>query len=883
MQIYSIQSFTGKNIYSHKPVIKMIIDVEDMHNTPTKDIDGFNGKLVNMFPGLKKHYCSLGVEGGFAKRLEEGTYAAHVIEHLVLELQSIIGYDVYFGRTRLLKEPSTYYIVYEYMNEKVGIECGRAAANIIDSLIRGKEIDVGTVINDLKKTAVESEMGPSTRAIYEEAKKRGIPVVRLGNDSLIQLGYGKYSRLIEASLTDAARCISVDIAGNKQLTKQILMDNDIPVPYGDIAYTEQSAIALAEYIGYPVVVKPYDGNQGKGVALNLSTREQVREAFTEAIKFSKAVIVEKYIKGRDYRVLVVGDKVSAVSERRPPCVIGDGIHTIKELVEAENNNDLRGEDHEKPLTKIHLDSVARLSLSRRGIDENYIPAPNEEVYLRDNGNLSTGGTARDCSRDIHPYNAYLAVKAAKLIGLDIAGVDITAEDISVPICGGSGAVIEVNAAPGLRMHLYPTEGQANNVAANILDMMFPEGSPCSIPIVSITGTNGKTTTARLVRHVLMLTGKKVGMTSTSGIYIGNECIQKGDCTGPVSARLVLSNKEVEAAVLETARGGIIRKGLGYEEADVGVITNITEDHLGIDGINTLEDLAFVKSLVIEAVKPDGYAVLNADDEMTNWVIRRASCNIILFSKNRNNLLVLEHIRRGGKAVYIDKNTIFIHENGNDIPLIAVGDIPITARGILKCNVENSLAAISALYSLNVPVEIIRKGLKTFKPDLRTNPGRFNIFDMGDFKVMLDYGHNPAGYRAVVDYVKKIKASRLVGIIGIPGDRMDKHIEEVGELCGKVFSKVYIKEDDDLRGRSSGEVAGILYNALIRGGMGKECIEIIYSEQKALETALHDAQPGDLVVMFYEKFEPALEIVERFKEEIEKNPPHSRVKLKETAG
>jgi len=861
----------------------MIIDLEDIYNTPTKDIDGFNDKLVNAFPGLKKHYCSLGMEGGFIRRLKEGTYTAHVIEHLILELQSMTGYDVYFGRTRLLKEPSTYYIVYEYMNEKLGIECGRASVNIIDSFIRGKEVDIAAVLNDLKKTAVESEMGPSTKAIYVEAKKRGIPVLRLGSDSLIQLGYGKYSRLIEASLTDATSCVSVDIAGNKQLTKQILKDNNIPVPCGDIAYTEQSAIALAEYIGYPVVVKPYDGNQGKGVALNLSSREQVRVAYFEAIKFSKAVIVEKYVKGKDYRVLVVGEKVSAVSERKPPYVIGDGIHTIKELVEAENNNDLRGEDHEKPLTKIHLDSVAKLSLSRRGIDENYIPAPNEEVYLRDNGNLSTGGTARDCSKEIHPYNAYLAVKAARLVGLDIAGIDITAEDISVPICNGSGAIIEINAAPGLRMHLYPTEGQPNNVAADILDMMFPKGKPCSIPIVSITGTNGKTTTTRLVRHVLMLTGKKVGMTSTSGIYIGDECVQKGDNTGPVSARIVLSNKEVEAAVLETARGGIIRKGLGYEEADVGVITNITEDHLGIDDINTLEDLAFVKSLVIEAVKPNGYAVLNADDEMTRTVIKRASCNIILFSKNRDNLLVLEHIKGGGKAVYINKNTIFIHDNGNDIPLIAVDDIPITIGGILECNVENSLAAISALYSLNVPVNIIQTGLRTFKPDLRTNPGRFNIFDMGDFKVMLDYGHNPAGYRAVTDYVKKINASRLVGILGMPGDRMDRHIEEVGELCSKVFSKVYIKEDDDLRGRDAGEVADILYNALIKGGMSKGNIEVIYSEQKALEAALYDAQPGDLIVMFYEKFEPALEIVEKFKEELKKSPVHGRVELKETAG
>lgn len=883
MDIYSIQSFTGRNIYSHKPVIKIVVDIGDLHNVPTKDMDGFNDRLLKLFPGIRDHCCSLGYRGGFVERLKEGTYIGHVIEHLTLELQSMMGYEVYYGKTRVVREPFLYYIVFEYMNEKCGIECGRTAVEIVWNLAKNESIDAAGIFDNLKKISVESELGPSTKAIFDEARKRGIPAMRLGNESLIQLGYGKYSRLVQASLTDTPSCISVDIAGNKHLTKQILTDNDIPVPYGDIAYTEESAVRLARSIGYPVVIKPYDGNQGKGVTLNISNEAQVRLAYNEAIKFSRGVIVEKFIKGRDYRVLVVGDKVSAVSERRPPEVIGDGIHTIKELMEIENRNPLRGDGHEKPLTKIKLDNVAKLVLSTRSLDENYIPAVNETVGLRENGNLSTGGSARNCTGEIHPYNALIAVKAAKAIGLDIAGIDITMEDISRPMDQDNGAIIEINAAPGLRMHLYPTEGQSDNVAADIIDMMYPPGKSCTIPIVSITGTNGKTTTTRLVRHTLSLTGKKVGMTSTSGVYIGDECILKGDNTGPVSARLVLSNREVEAAVLETARGGIVRKGLGYDLADVGVVINISEDHLGLDNVNTLEDLAFVKSLVIEAVKPDGYAVINADDQMADYLIKRARCKLVLFSRQEDNLMILNHMRRGGRAVYVKDDIIYIYDHNKAMPLIKVEEIPITIGGIVDCNIENSLAATAALYSLNLSVEIIRAGLKTFNPDIKSNPGRFNIFNLGDFRVMLDYGHNPAGYKAVIDFINKIDANRYVGVIGMPGDRLDKNIREVGEMCSKAFSHIYIKEDEDLRGRKPGEVAGLFYDAIVKSRTKKENISIILSELKALETAMLDAQPGDLIVMFYEKFEPAIELINKFRHELEQNDLKPEVVVEEAAG
>lgn len=867
MQIYSIQSYMGRNVFSHRPVVKMVLDIGDYHSMATKDLGNFNERLLKLLPGLEKHFCSRGHEGGFVERLNQGTYMGHVIEHIILELQYEAGYEVYYGKTRLVGEPSLYYIVYEIKNEKCGKECGRAAVNIAEALAKGLEIDIKGIIEYIKHIAVESDLGPSTRAIVNEAVKRGIPVTRLGNESLVQLGYGKHSRLIEASLSDAPSCVAVDIAANKHLTKEILTTYNIPVPIGDMAYTEQSSVDIAREIGYPVVVKPFDGNQGRGVSLNLFCDDQVRAAFREAIKYSKSVIVERFIQGKDYRVLVVGDKVSAVSERTPPQVIGDGVHTVRELVEKENTNHLRGEDHEKPLTKIKLDEVALLVLKQQGAGPDYIPSPNECLRLRDNANLSTGGKARDCTDEIHPYNAEMAIKAAKLIGLDIAGVDIKAEDISIPIDGSNGAIVEINAVPGLRMHIYPSEGQPRNVASDIVDMMFPKGKPFTIPIVSITGTNGKTTTARLVRHILAMAGLKVGMTSTSGVYIGNECILKGDNTGPVSARMVLSSREVEAAVLETARGGIVRKGLGYDLADVGVITNISEDHIGIDNVNDLEDLAHVKSLVAEAVKPEGYVVLNADDRMIDYLIGRVKCNIILFSRERSNLLVARHIKDGGKAVYIDGRSIVLHDGIKPRPFIRVNDIPITMGGIAECNIENSLAALGALFALQVPAPIIKNGLLTFRPDPKTNPGRFNLFDMGSFTVMLDYGHNIAGYMAVIRSAKRMNAKRLVGVIGMPGDRSDENIRTVAEICADSFSKVYIKEDRDLRGRKPGEVAQIFLDTAIEKGMGKENAVVIHSEIKALETAILDGQPGDLIIMFYEEFEPAVELIEKFKSEI----------------
>lgn len=869
MQIQSIYCFQGRNIYSHQPVIRMIVDIGMYEAGPTREIPGFNKRLLEHFPELAEHTCGLGYVGGFGERLIEGTYIGHVAEHLIIELQNKMGYPVKYGQTRQIGTSTKYYVVYEYINEILSIECGKKAIEIVKAFADGTPINIDNILYELKKISLQSDMGPSTKAIYQAAKKRNIPVSRVGTESILKLGYGKNTRTIQASLTDNSSCIVVDIVSDKQLTKKILMDNNIPVPYGLAVQSIEEAAEVAQKVGFPLVVKPLDSNQGKGVTVNITNQSQIDDAFLEAKKYSKRVILEKYIRGKDYRVLVVGGRVCAVAERKPPRVIGDGISTIAQLVKQENMNPLRGEDHEKPLTYIKLDEIAINYLKAQGLSINSILPSGQSANLRQNGNISTGGTAKNCTQEIHPKNVLYAIAAARAVGLDIAGIDFATEDISCPIDISSGAIIEVNAAPGLRMHLHPSEGEPLDVAEDIISMMYPDSGSNSIPIVSVTGTNGKTTTTRLIKHSLSLLGLNVGMTTTSGIYLGDQCIQKGDTTGPISASLLLSNKAVEAAVLETARGGIVRKGLGYDLADVGVLVNISDDHLGTDGINTIEELANTKALVIEAIKPNGYAVLNADDRMTPYILNRVRSNVIMFSRVITNSVFKKHCKNPNNiAVYVKDNYVWVVKDAKKVPLIGLEDIPITFGGLLECNIENSLAAIAALMGLNVPFEIIKKGMSTFQPDVVLNPGRFNIFDMGNFKVMIDYSHNIAGYCAVLKFIQRIKAKRLVGVVGMPGDRLDSNIKDVGELCGKAFSKIYIKEDIDLRGRKKREVAELLESSIIKAGARMESVEIILSETEALEKAMLDAQPGDIIVMFYEEFEPAIRMITKFKLEQE---------------
>jgi cyanophycin synthetase len=867
--IRELKAYNSRNIYSHQKVIKMIVDLEKWDNIPTNQIPKFNQRLLELLPGLAAHYCSLGYEGGFKRRLDEGTYLAHVIEHSALEILNQVGQPVSFGQARRIKNTSCYTIVFAQREEHAGLEAGKTAVQMVKAITTDMTFDITERLNRIQELSWKFGLGPSTRAIADAALDRGIPVTRIGKGSIIQLGYGKYHKKIEGTLTDNTSCISVDMACDKTVTKELLEQAGIPVPKGGVCRTIKEAIQTAEEIGYPVVLKPVNGNQGKGVSLNIQCPEEIPEAFRIAAAFSENILVEEYINGNDYRILVVGNQVSAVSLRIPANVIGDGRHTIAQLVELKNKDERRGEDHERPLTKIKLDEISMAILKKQGYLPDSIPQKGIRVYLKMSGNLSTGGEAVDYTDRIHPDNQQIAIRAAKIIGLDIAGIDIKCKNIDKPLTLGQGAVIEVNASPGIRMHLYPSKGKVRKVGNAIVDMLFPYGSKHSVPIVSVTGTNGKTTTTRMISHILKTRGMRVGMTTTDGIYIDDNCIMKGDTTGPASAKMLLTDKSIDVAVLETARGGIIRSGLGYDLADIGVLTNISEDHIGLDGVNSLEDMLHVKSLIIEAVKSNGHVVLNADDQMVVQAAGHSKASIIYFSLQEDNLIVHKHISDGGIAVFLKDNYITLATGNGLLKSLSIIQVPSVYGGKLKYNIENCLAAFSAAYALNIPLQIIERALTSFYCNEIHNPGRFNIFNIRDFRVVVDYGHNLAGYASITEAVKKMGGSRLIGIIGAPGDRSDSSIHSMGKIAGKSFHQIIIKEDRVLRGRQAGEVSHLLMKGVLSSGLPKHAVTMIRNEDEALRAAIQNAAAGDIIVVFYEDLECIMNIINQETTKIEK--------------
>lgn len=867
MKLLEVRAITSPNIYSlDQDVIVMRLKLGKYLDTPTKDIPGFNAKIREYFPGLKEHKCTMGYVGGFLARLEEGTYLAHVTEHLCLEVQRMLGSDVQYGKARN-EAADIYKVVFACQNLTVGKACGYFIFDVVSKLVRGEQVGFAENFKSLKKLSLTYDRGVSTGAIYAEAEKRGIPATEIAGSGLIRLGYGKYQRYISATLFENTSSIAVDIACDKALTKTLLDEVSIPVPEGQVCLTLEEAFRCAEEIGYPVVVKPKCGCKGKYVTVNITEPEELTKAFGDALKLGPEVIVEKYIKGKEYRILVVNGQVTAVAQRLPARVKGDGQHTIKELIEIENSSELRGDDHEKPLTKIKIDEHVRRVLAKKDLTLGYIPAPGRIINLRTNSNLSTGGVAIDQTADIHPCNKKAAELAVKTIGLDIAGIDMVIPDIAKPIKRGYGAIVEVNAAPGIRMHLQPTYGQKRDVVSPILDMIYPPGKKFAIPIIAVTGTNGKTTTTRMINHILKHCGQTVGMTTTQGIYINSKCLEEGDTTGYKSAQRILNNRQIDAAVLEIARGGIIKKGLGYKRADVAVFTNLSNDHLGIDGINSLEELFHVKSLVTEAVKPEGCCVLNADDRWALQAREKAGGKIVLFTLDSNNPEVQSHIRAGGQAIFLQNGDIIAAKGAIGSYVIDVRSIPATLGGILKHNIANSLAAVAACFALGVPLLTINKALRSFSCEPCINPGRFNIFELGTFRIVLDYGHNYEGYRVTIDGLKKLKASRLTGVIGVPGDRRNEDILEIGKLAGSSFDRLIIKEDAHLRERRPLEVAELLKNGALASGIKAENIRIIPQEGEALKYALNTACQGEIIAVFFEKMEPLLKIIQKFKTDI----------------
>lgn len=858
MRIESVQAIDGPNIHSHRPVVIMRVDLGDYAETETTQLgDAFIDRLLNHLPGLREHCCSLGKPGGFVKRLKQGTYLGHVIEHAALELQALAGIGTVYGKTRYAGRRGVYNVIFEYQAKQAAIYAARAAFRLVNSLLKSHDFPVAEEVQKIREIAAETELGPSTRAICEAARKRGIPVMRLGQNSLVQLGYGAAAERIEATITSRTSCIAVDVACDKAFTKQLLDEAGFPIPYGKIFTDEDKAVQFALDLNGAAVIKPRAGNQGKGVSLNLSTEDEIRAAFRVAKQYGEEIIVERYISGQHYRLTVVNNEMVAAALRIPAHVIGDGRHTIRELIDIVNQDPNRGKKHEKPLTRITIDPVVELVLKQQGLTLDDIPARNHCIYLRKNANLSTGGIAYDVTEQVHPDNRWVAIRAAQVVGLDVAGVDIVLPDIGKSYTEQSGAIIEVNAAPGIRMHHYPVKGQPRDVAGAIVDYLFPEGRNGRIPLVSITGTNGKTTTARLIARIMRERYARVGLTSTDGIFVNDACLLKGDTTGPISARTLLTHSNVDAAVLEIARGGLIRGGLAYDYSDAAVVTNIGDDHLGQDGIESIADLIHVKSLVVECVKPDGYAVLNADDASSRELAARARSRIIYFGCNSTSPVLRWHLAKGGKAVFSRDGFVYVAEGSSAEPLIKVGEIPITFAGRAKHNVENALAAIAAAWAVGLTSEHIIAGLKSFTPTLEHNPGRQNVIKMANgTTVVIDYAHNSDGFRSIIGLARQFKKGRLTGIICAPGDRLNQQIRELGKIAGEGFDRIFIKEDVDKRGRSTGEVAALLYEGAV-SELAEEAVHIVSSEEQAIRDALSTAAQDEVIVILYEKLEDCL--------------------------
>lgn len=865
MKLQDIRVLRGPNIHCGTMVVEALIDISPHASTRSDQLAGLADSLLAVLPGLQEHQCSLGRPGGFIERLREGTLIGHIIEHVALELQAAAGMNVVYGKTRSTRQPGLFRVVFECWLPEAGLCASRAAVDLVASIMKGQAASADETVEELKRLWREGGIGPSTQAIIDAARRRRIPVIRAAGSSLVQLGYGARRRMVRATTTDVTSCLAADIAGDKTLTKEILYRAGIPVPPGGVATTVDRALALAAEIGYPVVVKPLDGNQGKGVALNLTKPAEVRAAFKLATIYSPRVIVERHISGRHYRVLVVKDRVVAAAERLPARVVGDGHRSIAELVDEVNRDPRRGVEHEKPLTQIKIDAAVQLVLAKQGKQLTDIPATGEVVYLRENANLSTGGTARDATDELHPDNRELCLIVARTIGLDICGIDLVAEDLSVPIDYRSGAIIEVNAAPGIRMHHYPVEGESRDVGAAIVDSLFGPNETGRIPIVAVTGTNGKTTTARMIATALKVRRLTVGLASTDGIYMGSRCLFTGDTTGPWSAETILTDCRTEVAVLETARGGILRAGLGYDWANVAVVTNISGDHLGQDGVEDLEDLVYVKSLVVERVWRNGHVVLNADDPHVFGMSRYARGRIIYFSTEPDNLNVRKHIAKGGQAVYLRGNCIWLAQGHDEKAVLYLADVPATLDGRAQHNVENCLAAVGALAGLGLTHEEIRNGLRGFAGDLATNQGRFNLHQLGGVQVIVDYGHNPAALEAALQTARGITEGRLIGVIAAPGDRRDETLLDVGAVAGRYCQRVVVKEDADLRGRRPGEVAQILAEGVRRGGLPAGFTETVLDEAEATRRGLSLAQPGDTVIIFYEKLDKVLAVLRETEE------------------
>jgi cyanophycin synthetase len=867
--------YRGPHFYSHAPMIRLQVDLGRLEGWPTSRIRGFTEALLAALPGVGRHGCSLKVRGGFEKRLREGTWLGHVIEHVALELQTLAGSRATRGKTRSVKNrPGVYNVMFAYNEEQVGLAAGRMAIELVDSLLPAPLAGFGGLdriwtfdgpyefeqrLDCLKRLVRRNQLGPTTRALVDEARRRGIPVMRLDDRSLVQLGHGRFQQRIRASITGRTGFIATELASDKNMTKKLLDESGIPVPRGVVVRDVEEAVRAVRRLGYPLVSKPLDGNHGRGVTIGIMSEEQLRFGFAEARRQAKRldVIVEQFFAGNDHRILVVDGRMIAVAERVPAQVVGDGISTIRQLVAEVNKDPRRGDGHENMMTRIRIDSLVEEYLGRSGLTPDSVPEAEQVVPLLATANLSTGGTAIDRTNEIHPDNAEIARRAAMIVGLDVCGVDFVCPDITRSVRETGGGVIEVNAAPGLRMHLEPSEGAPRDVAKPIIEMLFPRGRPSRVPIIAITGTNGKSTVGRMTKHIMRYTGCTVGLTSTTGVYINDLLIHEGDATGPRSARMVLRDPTVELAVLETARGGLLREGLAFRDADIGVALNVTADHLGLKGIETVEDLADVKSVVVEAVRRGGHSILNADDPLTVKMASRAGGRIIWFTLcggGEMSPMLIEHIDRGGMAVVRepgpDGGTIVLYDYGRREFIMKAGDIPATLHGRAEFNIANALAAIAVAVARDVPILTIRSAMSQFSSTFEQNPGRLNVHDAHGFRVIVDYAHNVAGLEALGMVVRGLsdRYKRTIGCVSMAGDRRDEDLMEMGRIAAGIFDELIFREDPSTRGRPRGEVMRFLQEGALAAGRSPDHIHLIAGEAASTAAALAMGRPGDLLVI-----------------------------------
>jgi cyanophycin synthetase len=874
MKILEIKVLKGPNYWSVRrlKLIQMKLDLEELEQSPTNKIPGFRERLEKMFPSMIDHRCSEAVRGGFFKRVDEGTWMGHVIEHIALELQTLAGMDTGFGRTRTPEgeKEGVYYVVFSYMEEDAGVYAARAAVRIAQSLVDGVGYNLAEDIQQLREIREDTRLGPSTGCIVDEAAKRGIPYIRLNKQSLVQLGYGVNQKRIRATIASTTSNIAVDIACDKEETKMLLEAAEIPVPRGTVVRTEEGVREAIEKFGYPLVIKPIDGNHGKGNTTNINTWEQAVKAFEAAKSYSRSVIIEKFITGYDFRCLVINYKFVCAALRTPASVVGDGKNTIKWLIDETNKDPRRGYGHEKVLTQITIDQFTQKMLDDAGITLETVPAKGERILLKPTANLSTGGTSTDVTDEVHPANVFMFERIAKIIGLDICGIDIMVNDLRTPVSESGGAILEVNAAPGFRMHIDPSEGLPRNVAEPVVDMLFPKGSAGRIPIIAITGTNGKTTTTRLTAHIAKSAGKKVGYTTSDGVYIQNQLMMKGDCTGPVSSTFVLKDPTVDFAVLECARGGILKSGLAFQNCEVAVVTNVAADHIGLGGINTVDAMAKVKAVVPETVFPHGYAVLNADDDLVYNMKEGLKCNIALFSMDENNPRVKEHAAENGLACVFENGFVTIMKGNWKIRVLSVKNIPLTYEGKAVHNINNCLPAVLAAYLFrDITIEDIRTGLQTFIPSESLTPGRLNFFHFKNFTMLADFAHNPHGLKLLCDFVSKLDYPTRIGVISGTGDRRDEDIRELGEISGQYFDEIIMRCDKNLRGRTADEIMGLLEEGIRKSNPSIPVIKIA-NENEALEYIYAHPKQGALYTIMCDVVAGALDKIRELKEREEKN-------------